>query len=53
MPSVSPVLEDARADEAEETPDSDDEADVSARSLDEIIDAYARAAPEESTTSDR
>lgn len=46
MPSVSPTLED----DAEETPDAEsdadgpddgDERDDSARSLDDIIDAYA------------
>lgn len=45
MPSVSPVLEDGREDDAEETseaePEDADERDDTTRSLDEIIDAYA------------
>lgn len=45
MPSVSPALEEGREDDAEETPEAEqedaDEGDSSAKSLDEIIDSYA------------
>lgn len=45
MSPVSPVLEEERADDAEETPEAEpedaDERDGTERSLDEIIDAYA------------
>lgn len=45
MTPLSPVLEDEREDDDEETPEAEsedtEERDGSAKSLDEIIDAYA------------
>lgn len=53
MSPATPVLEDAHPDDAEETPEEEEKAAVAAKSLDDIIDAYARANPEESTAPER